>query len=151
MRHMALEKSKMGRYIKEIINSGELVPDKQILPIVEEYLTQKKYQDGFILDGFPRTTKQAMEFSHPIDGVIYLEVSDKEALWRLSYRESEEREDETIMALRKRIELFHNITSPVLDYYRKKGKLITINGEQEIEKINHDIMASLRKKDILPK
>lgn len=150
MRHLAQEKTQLGRYIKEIINSGELVPDKRMLPIVEEYLEQKKYLNGFILDGFPRTSKQAEEFTQKIDAVIYLEVSDKEALWRLSYRDDDDgREDDTITALRKRIELFHRHTAPVLDYYRKKRKLITIDGEQDIKKIHKDILAKLRKKDLI--
>lgn len=147
LRNLAKEKSKRGRYIKEIINSGELLPDKQMLPIVEEYLSQEKYKNGFILDGFPRTVKQAKEFTQDLDGVIYLEVSDKEALWRLSYRENDDnREDETLVALRKRIEIFHKATAPVLDYYRKKRKLITINGEQEIKKIHKDIIFELETK-----
>ena len=150
LRHLSHEKTPLGRYIKEIINSGELVPDRRILPVVEDYLAQEKYKDAFILDGFPRTPKQAEEFSHKIDAVIYLEVSDKEALWRLSYREDDDgREDDTIIALRKRIELFHKVTTPVLDYYRDKRKLITIDGEQEIEKIHKDILARLRKRDII--
>lgn len=145
MRHLAQEKTKMGRYIKEILNSGALVPDKHTLPIIEEYLSQKKYQNGFILDGFPRTVKQAEEFSQPIDKVIYLKVSDKEALWRLSFREEDDdRDDDTLSALRKRIELFHTHTAPVLKYYQTKKSLITINGEQDIKSIHKEILDKLK-------
>jgi len=64
----------------------------------------------------------------------------------LSYREennSDLREDETLNAIRKRIELFHEVTRPVLDYYKKHGILIEINGEQPIEKIHEEIINSL--------
>ncbi len=145
MRHLAREKTQMGRYIKEVLNSGALVPDKHTLPIIEEYLKQDKYKEGFILDGFPRTVKQAEDFTQPIDKVIYLKVSDKEALWRLSFREDDDdREDETLAALRVRIELFHKYTAPVLKFYEDKNKLITINGEQDIENIQEEILKKLK-------
>ena len=109
-------------------------------------MKRPEYADGFILDGFPRTLKQAEDFSQDIDEVIYLEVDDKEALWRLSYRVGEEadsREDETPTALRKRIELFHKHTKPVLDYYHRKRKLIEVDGMQSIESIHKDIMQKI--------
>jgi len=142
-REIAKEKSKMGRYIKETMTSGLLIPDKKTLAIVTEYLQRPEYQKGFIIDGFPRTVVQAKDFSHEVDKVVYLKVSDKEALWRLSYRNGEVREDETLLAVRKRIELFHKVTEPVLDYYREKGKLIEVDGEKTIEDIFKDILVKL--------
>ena len=142
-RDMAREKTPEGRYIKETINAGFLIPDHKTYKIVTEYLLRPEYQKGYILDGFPRTLRQAEEFEEQIDAVIYLEVSDKEALWRISGRE-EERDDETLKAIRKRIELFHEHTKPVLDHYRHKGVLLTINGEQTIEEISKEIIAKLR-------
>jgi adenylate kinase len=148
LRDLAKEKSRHGRYIKETINSGVLVPDSKIIPIVEEYLKRSEYTDGYILDGFPRTVAQAKVFNGEVEKVIYLDVSDKEALWRLSYREedttAEDREDETLLAIRKRIEIFHEYTKPVLEYYRKKRKLIEINGEQQIEEIHKEIVQKLK-------
>lgn len=145
-RVLSREHTTQGRYIKEMMNSGFLIPDEKTLEIVEEYLTRPEYQKGFILDGFPRTLKQAEEFSHDVDEVIYLEVDDKEALWRLSYREGQDadgREDETLAALRKRIELFHQHTKPVLDYYHRKRKLIEIDGMQPIEAIHKEILQKI--------
>lgn len=145
-RMLAKEHSSGGRYIKEMMNSGFLIPDDKTLQIVEDYLERPEYKKGFILDGFPRTLKQAEQFSHDIDEVIYLEVDDKEALWRLSYREGSEadgREDETLMALRKRIELFHKHTKPVLDYYHRHRKLIEIDGMQSIEDIHKEILQKI--------
>ena len=122
-RDIAKEKTPIGRYIKEVMVSGALIPDGKTLEIVSEYLKRPEYSKGYVMDGFPRTTKQAEAFEHGIDKVIYLKVSDREALWRLSYRK-DEREDETLHALRKRIELFHELTAPVIEYYRKKHILV---------------------------
>lgn len=143
-REMAKEKTPVGRYIKETMNAGFLIPDDKTLPIVNEYLSRPEYENGYILDGFPRTAKQAEEFMNGIDYVVYLDVSDKEALWRLSYRE-DEREDETLLALRKRIELFHEFTKPVLEYYKKKGILIEIDGEEDINDIHQKILHKIGK------
>lgn len=143
-REMAKEKTPMARYIKETMNAGFLIPDEKTLPIVTEYLSRPEYKDGYILDGFPRTANQAEEFVNGIDYVVYLDVSDREALWRLSYRE-DEREDETLLALRKRIELFHKVTVPVLEYYRQKGILIEINGEKDIQEIHQEILSHIQK------
>lgn len=143
-REMAKEKTPEGRYIKETINAGYLIPDDKTLQIVTDYLHRPEYKDGYILDGFPRTTVQAEAFENGINKVIYLKVSDKEALWRISGRD-DERDDETLKAIRKRIELFHKITLPVLDFFKHKGILIEINGEQSIEAINKEIVSHLTK------
>ena len=143
-RDMAKEKTKIGRYLKEIMVSGALVPDKTTLEIVTEYLKRPEYKDGYIMDGFPRTISQAKAFKNGIDWAVYLKVLDKEALWRLSYR-TEEREDETLEALRKRIELFHEVTKPVTDYYKGKRKLIEIDGEKEIAEISREILRAVKK------
>lgn len=146
-REMAKEKDPLGRYIKEVMNAGLLIPDDRTLEIVTEYLHHPEYETGYILDGFPRTTTQAEAFENGIDKVIFLKVSDREALWRLSYREDSSREDETLAAIRKRIELFNEVTKPVLDYYREKGKLIEINGENPVEEVFQDILKSIGKSE----
>ncbi len=143
-REMAKEKSKIGRYLKEVMNSGALIPDETTLEIVSEYLHRPEYDKGYIMDGFPRTTTQADAFENGIDKVIYLKVSDREALWRLSYR-TDQREDDTLAALRKRIELFHEVTEPVIEYYRQKGILVEIDGEKEIEDITNEILSAIKK------
>lgn len=145
-RVLAKEKTPLGRHIKEIMNAGYLIPDKKTLKIVSEYLKRPEYQKGYILDGFPRTIAQAKEFENGVRYVVYLKVSDKEALWRLSYRNGDDtREDETLAALRKRIELFHKLTEPVLEYFRKKGKLIEVDGEKPIKEVNREILNKIKK------
>ncbi|MBI2034939.1 MAG: nucleoside monophosphate kinase [Candidatus Levybacteria bacterium] len=146
-RDLSREHTNLGRYIKEVMNAGYLISDSKTLVIVSEYLKRSEYQKGYILDGFPRTITQAKAFKNGIDAVIYLLVSDREALWRLSYRngEGEAREDETLAAVRKRIELFHRFTKPVLAYYRSKEILLEINGERSIKEIYSDIITHLKK------
>jgi adenylate kinase len=144
-RRIAKEHTPLGRYIKEIMNAGYLIPDNKTLEIVSEYLKRSEYKKGYILDGFPRTVVQAESFVNDIDKVVYLKVSDREALWRLAYRENDEvREDETLKAIKKRIESYHQFTDPVIDFYKKKDLLVEVNGEQDIDDIHKEIIGSLK-------
>ena len=71
-------------------------------------------------------------------------VNDKEALWRLSGRIEEGiREDNTLQAIRKRIKLFHDVTEPVLDYYRKQNRLLEVDGEKTIDEVTANIVHGL--------
>lgn len=143
-REMATKQTKQGRYIRNIINKGKLVPDDIVVSLMKGYLARPGFKNGYILDGFPRTLNQAKAFSQAVDVSIYLDVSDKEALWRLANRNDISRQDETLKAVRERLAAFHEQTQPLINYFRKQGKLITINGEQPIKKIHQDIMKSLK-------
>lgn len=145
-REMTKEKTQLGRFLKETLNAGFLVPDDKTIAIIEEYLGHAEYEKGYILDGFPRTVPQAQSFSNGVDAVVYLKVSDKEALWRLAGREEEGvREDNTLQALKKRINLFHEKTEPVIEHYRSQGRLIEVDGEQSIDHITQEILQKLQK------
>jgi len=145
-RQLAKEHTPLGRYIKETMNAGYLIPDSKTLDIVTEYLMRPEYKKGYILDGFPRTIKQAKDFKNGTDQAVYLKVSDKEALWRLAGRSEEDgREDDTLKAIFRRIELFHKFTQPVIEHYHKKGLLFEVNGEQPIDKITRKIVQKLKK------
>lgn len=142
-REMAKDKSQLGRYVKETLNAGILIPDDMTIKVINEYLSRPEYEKGYILDGFPRTVAQAKEFKNGIDTAVFLDVSDREALWRIAGRISD-REDETLQAIRKRIELFHTHTRPVISYYRRAKKLVQIDGEQSVDKIFKQIMKELK-------
>ncbi|MFZ1721339.1 MAG: nucleoside monophosphate kinase [Microgenomates group bacterium] len=144
-REMSKEKNKLGRWLKETMNSGALIPDETTLEIVLTYLENPEYKTGFILDGFPRTVPQAEAFNGGIDYVIFLDVSDKEALWRIAGRVSD-REDETLSAIRTRIQLFHDVTEPVIRYYEKEGKLIRVNGELDMDGVFEEIVKKMDEK-----
>lgn len=145
-RRLAKEESDLGQYIKQVMNSGLLIPDDKTIAIVKEYLDRPEYKNGYILDGFPRTVTQAQQFTDGVNVVVYLKVSDKEALLRISFRK-DARQDETIPAIRKRIELFHAHTEPVIEYYGGQNKLIEVNGEASIEQIHEDIIKRLEKRN----
>ena len=145
LRQIAKEKTQLGRYVKETINAGILLPDEKMIPIVDEYLSRREYYKGYILDGFPRTLPQAKKFQNHIDKVIYLKIDDKDALWRLLYRNDTSRQDETLPALRKRIDSYKKNTLPVVDYYGKNKKLVIIDGVKSIEDVNKEILKSLGK------
>ncbi len=142
-REMAKEKTQLGRYVKETLNAGILIPDDMTINVINEYLSKPEYQKGYILDGFPRTVIQAKKFKNGVDAVIFLEVSDKEALWRISGRVSD-REDETLQAIRKRIELFHTFTQPVVEYYNGQKKLLKVDGELTVQEIFKSILKNLK-------
>lgn len=144
-REIAKEKTELGRYVKLTINAGILIPDEKTIEIVNNYISRTEYRNGYILDGFPRTVRQAEEFTNGVDKVIYIDIPEKEALWRIAYRNDQSRADETLPALKRRIELFDTHTKPVLDYYDKQKKLVTIDGIQSIEEVNKAILKSLGK------
>lgn len=141
-REMSKEKTQLGRWLKETMNSGALVPDDTTLEIVLTYLEKPEYNKGYILDGFPRTVPQAEAFNGGVDFVVFLKVSDKEALWRISGR-NDIREDETLQAIRKRIALFHELTAPVVEYYRTQNKLIEVDGEVSVEDVFKQITTQI--------
>ncbi|MDA1316431.1 MAG: nucleoside monophosphate kinase [bacterium] len=143
-RDIAKEKTSLGRYVKELMSSGALIPDGKVIEIVNSYLSKPGYKKGYILDGFPRTIAQAKEFINNVDQVIHIEIPDKEALWRLAYR-NEKRDDDTIIAIKKRIEMFKIHTIPVLNYYEKQDRLSTIDGTLDIKEVNQAILKSLGK------
>lgn len=144
-REMAKEKTPLGRFLKETLNAGYLVPDEKVVDIVMEYLQKPEYEKGFILDGFPRTVPQAEAFQSFTKGeeiTILIDVSDKEALWRISGRVSD-REDETLQAIRKRIDLFHEKTSKVLDYYAGRKHLAVVDGEKSVDEVFEQIIEKI--------
>jgi len=143
-REMAREKTKLGRWLKETLNVGVLIPDDTTLEIVLTYLEKPEYKTGYILDGFPRTVVQAEAFGdESVDKVVFLDVSDKEALWRISGRVSD-RQDETLQAIRKRIQLFHELTEPVIDFYRDRGKLVQVDGELVVQEVFDTIIKHIK-------
>ncbi len=144
-REMAKEKTALGRRVKEIMTAGFLQPDDLTVKVVESYLKRPEYEKGYIIDGFPRTLEQVKMFKNNIDKVIYLDIPDEEALFRLRYQNSDgSRPDATGEAITKRIELFHEVTEPVIEYYRQKNQLLDVDGKREIEEITKEILSKIK-------
>jgi adenylate kinase len=150
-----------GREAEEYMNRGDLVPDDLTLRIVEERFAEDGLIDqGFVLDGFPRTLPQAEKLEevldgHPLDLVINIEVPTEIVLDRIAGRRVCEncsttyhvsappkddwtcdvcggrvvqREDDTDEAVMRRLELYEKETVPIIDFYRKLGKLVVVDG-----------------------
>lgn len=136
------EKTERGRQIKKAMATGVLVNDQLVLQVMEEQLKGKQYCHGFVLDGFPRTVFTAKKIKTKPDKVFYLEVSDKINIQRLLKRG---RPDDTLKVIKKRLEVYHQETEPLLTYYQKLGILEKINGERPIELIHQEMMGRLEK------
>jgi len=143
-RSIAKEKTKLGKQVKVLMSSGLLIPDDLTIKIVNSYLSRPEYKNGYILDGFPRTLTQAKKFINNVDKVVYIEIPDKEALWRIAYRD-DNRNDNTVKAVIKRIELFHKHTEPVIAYYTDQKKIVSVDGTKSIEDVSKEIFKSLGK------
>ena len=139
----------VGRQAQEIMARGGLVPDDVVVEIVAQRIAQPDARKGFILDGFPRTVPQAAaldrmlaERNLALDGVIELRV-DEDALIKRIERRIEEmkargealREDDNPEVLHRRLKAYREQTAPLIDYYRDKGALITVNGMAPIPEV----------------
>lgn len=142
-------KTPLGKEVKAILDSGELVPDQKVVGLVEEELQKPKYDDGYILDGFPRTVPQAKAFDAILDknnkeltAFLQLKVPEDELIDRILSR-GEGRSDDTKEGIKKRLHVYDEETEPVLVHYRKKEVVKEIDGVGSIEKIFNRIKAVL--------
>ncbi|MFZ4590271.1 MAG: adenylate kinase [Ignavibacteria bacterium] len=139
------EESELGIEAKHIVERGCLVPDEIMIGIVAKALRENlKGKEGFILDGFPRTNEQARELDEIFEKmnfkdlkVLFLVVNEDELVSRLSKRG---RVDDTEDIIRKRLKIYIDSTSPVLEYYKNEGKVTEIDGVGEIEEIYSKIL-----------
>ena len=133
----------LGRQVKAYLDRGELVPDRLVVDIIRHRLAEPDTHRGFILDGFPRTVPQAealdtllAELQRPLDAVLYLQVDRQSLLDRLSHRaEIDQRSDDRPDIIAHRIDVFLDQTAPLIDYYRRQGKLKLIDGERPPEQV----------------
>ncbi|MCX7833010.1 MAG: adenylate kinase [Ignavibacteria bacterium] len=150
LRELATKETQIGKKVKQILDKGELVPDDIMIEIIKEALENNNKQNGFILDGFPRTIRQAEELDkifksmnlHDII-VIYLNVPDEEIIKRLLLRG---RSDDNEEIVRKRLSVYKETTSKVLEYYKTNNKkIVEVNGIGDIEEINNIIISKITK------
>lgn len=134
-------KTELGKKVKSILDSGELVPDETVVDLVADELESPEYDNGYILDGFPRTVAQAEALDKylskkgdKIDHFLTLEVPEDELVNRILSR-GEGRSDDTPEKIKTRLEVYNNETSPVLNYYQQQGVVKKIDGVGSIEEI----------------
>lgn len=142
-------KTPLGKEVKSILDAGELVPDEKVVALVEEELSDSKYDDGYILDGFPRTVPQAEAFDHilekngvSLDAFLQLEVPEEELVKRILSR-GEGRSDDTPEKIKNRLQVYWKETQPVLNYYHQQDIVKEIDGVGSIAKIFGRIKNSL--------
>ncbi|MDR8391314.1 adenylate kinase [Aliifodinibius sp. S!AR15-10] len=141
----------LGKKVKSILDAGDLVPDQTVVDLVEEELKKDKYEDGYILDGFPRTVPQAEAFDEildsngkTLDAFLVLEVPEQELVDRILSR-GEGRSDDTEEGIKNRLEVYEKETAPVLNYYKEQGKVNAIDGVGSIDEIFSRIKDALEK------
>jgi adenylate kinase len=165
--------TKLGAQVRRTMVAGELVSDDLVEGVVKDRLAQHDWNYGFIIDGFPRNERQAEFFleSYDIDGVIFLDMPDSEVRRRVlarrlcqdcgmdynlidsSPREEGkcdacggklvQREDDTEEALAVRLREYHDKTNPVLDIFRRKEYVVTIDARADKVDIQRAIRAAL--------
>ena len=137
----------LGRKVSTYLDRGDLVPDDLLLTALDDALRATMTAGGYVLDGFPRTLAQARhaeEVAAP-DAVIHLAVPDPVARQRLAGRAGPDRTDDTDPeVVERRLRRFHSQIEPILDFYRQRGTLRTIDAGQPPEAVSAGIMEALR-------
>ena len=157
------EGTEMGLKAKSYMEAGQLVPDDVVIGIIKDRLAQSDCENGFILDGFPRTIPQAQaleDMGVAIDKVLDIEVPDEKITARMSGRrvcskcansyhllykkpkqegvcdacggELVQRKDDAPETVQARLKEYHEMTEPLKDFYQKLGKLVIVEGQEEV-------------------
>jgi adenylate kinase len=147
----------VGLKAKDIMAAGHLVPDEIVVGIISDRIEQPDAVNGFILDGFPRTVRQAEELDEllkakrmTLDAVVELKVNESALLTRVENRAAETRArgeavraDDTPEVLTKRLHNYRTQTEPLIHYYADQRKLMTVDGMMTIEEVTSEILRIL--------
>ncbi|MDD6289498.1 MAG: adenylate kinase [Eggerthellales bacterium] len=164
--------TELGKKAKSFMDAGELVPDDVIIGLVIERLGQPDTNVGFILDGFPRTTAQAValdaelsKLERPLDAALLIDVDPEVIVGRLTSRrmckecgcigsvadascpkcggEMYQRDDDNETTVRNRLDVYAKSTSPLIDYYRGCELLVSIDGDRDPKVVYADVKTAL--------
>ncbi len=143
----AANNTELGKRVKDIMNSGELVPDSITIEMLKNEIDKTPDAKGFLFDGFPRTVAQCdaldefmKQSGTAIHAVIALDVAEAVIRERIAKRKLvSNRADDEAEKLEKRITEYFTKTVHVLPHYEKQGRLQTINGVGEIESIFNNL------------
>lgn len=164
--------SELGVAAKKYMDAGELVPDQLVIDLVKERLAADDAQKGFILDGFPRNTAQAVvldselkDMGLALDAAVLVDVDPDVIVKRLSSRrtckscgytapagvdvcprcggEMYQRDDDKPETIQRRLDVYQNQTAPLIEYYKGHGLLKTVNGEQAVDDVYKDMKEQL--------
>ena len=164
--------SELGIQAKKYMDAGELVPDQLVIDLVKERLAADDAQKGFILDGFPRNTVQAVTLDtelsaleRGLDCALLVDVEADVIIKRLSSRrtcrecgytgtaadavcpkcggEMYQRDDDKPETIKNRLDVYEKNTSPLVEYYRGQGILKVVNGDNTVEAVYADVKEAL--------
>ena len=162
----------LGKKAKTFMDAGELVPDDVIIGLVIDRLQDPDTDAGFILDGFPRTSAQAValdaelgKLERPLDAALLVDVDAEVIIKRLTSRrmckacgyigsvadaacpkcggEMYQRDDDNEATVRNRLEVYEKSTSPLIDYYRGSELLVSIDGDRDPDAVYADVKEAL--------
>jgi adenylate kinase len=180
------QRTELAMQARSYMDKGMLVPDEITIRMVLERISAPDCEPGVIFDGFPRNLKQAealdkalAEQSKTIDKVVYIRVSEKELLERLSGRwicrqcqapyhtvnsppkvwgrcdqcggELYQRTDDTVETVKNRLEVYFAETAPLIDYYTQAGKLLEVEGEGSVDEVERRIVEALPREFVHPR
>lgn len=144
LRNAIASQTPLGQKAQNYMDKGELVPDELLFDLVRDRLSQSDaVERGWILDGFPRNVSQAaflenllQELNQSCNCAIYLEVPDEVLVTRLLERGRRDDSQETI---RRRLEVYRNQTAPLVDFYRERSLLQTVNGDLPMPEVTESL------------
>ena len=144
--------TELGNLAKTYMDAGNLVPDEVVINMIDKKLEEEKDANGFIFDGFPRTTKQSEALDKikkkkgwSITKMVSLEVNEDELVKRLLLRgkDSGRKDDQDESIIRNRMNVYYNQTAPIKEFYKKQGKHVGIEGVGSIEDISNRIFDAI--------
>ena len=143
--------TKLGRQVEPILASGALVPDEITIALIRERLADTDALHGFVLDGFPRTAAQADalddmldSIGKRLDAIFFFDLADDVATERMLQRAAEEnRPDDTLEVIARRLATYHAETEPIVEHYRLTGKLVPLHAERTIPEVYAEIQSAL--------
>jgi len=139
------EGTELGLEVSAIMERGDLVPDSLTISMLNDHIHRSQATNGYILDGFPRTRPQAEALdaaigSEALSGVVVLDVPEAMLIERLLSRG---RADDSEDSVRNRLNLYAEDTEPLIDFYRLRGIVVSVNGVGGVDDITPRILAAL--------
>jgi adenylate kinase len=159
LRDHVARRTDLGLAVQGYLDRGELVPDQIVLDMVREALIAAKAAGGgYVLDGIPRNMEQAraayligLELGMTADVALHLDADDAEVTRRLLARAAlEHRSDDTAEVIAQRLALYHQVTSPIIAWYRDRGILVSVDAMRPAQQVGREILADLDTMAALP-
>ena len=151
-RNEVAQGTEIGRIAAAYLKRGDLVPDDLVMQMLAGPVVRAAQEGGYVLDGFPRTLRQAEEayaWAKQVEGVelqavVHLIVSREELMRRLLTRSRDGgRTDDTMETIEHRLDVYDFETEPLIEYYAGRGLVVDINGEQPVNEVFDDIINSI--------